>query len=94
MTLTKKILFLTSLTILGSILALAFNIFVVERILIPDPCYYHSHETNIIFDVFYDLSPDEGYHPFPTMFNFIFTMILGSVAGFIIALKTINYYKK
>ena len=65
----------------GTIFAFVFNFFILDKILIPDPCYYHSHDTNKVFDIFYDLNSGEGYHPFPTKFYFIFTATIGAVIG-------------
>jgi uncharacterized membrane protein YgaE (UPF0421/DUF939 family) len=71
-----------SLSILiGIVLAFVLNLYILENILIPDPCYYHSHNTNAVFDIFYDLPASEGYHPFPTIFNFIFTTVIGAMIG-------------
>jgi hypothetical protein len=49
--------------------------------LIPDPCYYHFHNTTWLFDLFYE-SKSDG-HPFPTIFNFIFTIVAGAIAGYL-----------
>ena len=65
----------------ATVLAYVLNFFVLERILIPDPCYYHARETNKIFDIFYDLPAFAGGHPFPTTFNFIFTLTIGAILG-------------
>jgi hypothetical protein len=86
----KRILFITGIIVVGSILACLLNFFVLQNILIPDPCYYHDHETNKVFDLFYTLSAGEGYHPFPTPFNFLFTLFVGGVSGFMLA-KKIRY---
>jgi hypothetical protein len=57
--------------------SLILNYAVFERLLIPDECYYHSHATNALFDIFYNTSSGSGGHPEPTIFNFIFTLIVG-----------------
>jgi hypothetical protein len=76
----KMILFGTG----GAITALIFNFGFLERILIPDPCYYHTNETTALFDMFYGLSASEGYHPFPTLFNFLFTLSIGIALGILL----------
>jgi hypothetical protein len=76
----KRIAIITLSTIAGLVLTFVFNFIILDSILIPDPCYYHSHETNKVFDIFYEL--DEGNHPFPTIFNFIFTLTTGAILGF------------
>lgn len=72
----------------GIVLAFVFNFLILDKILIPDPCYYHTHDTNKVFDMFYELTSGDGYHPFPTKFNFIFTATIGAILGL-----TISIYK-
>lgn len=79
---TAKQIALIILSALGGIvLAFVFNFLILDKILIPDPCYYHTHDTNKVFDIFYELTSDDGYHPFPTKFNFIFTATIGAIFG-------------
>jgi hypothetical protein len=68
-------------TVTGAITALMLNFLIIQNILIPDPCYYHSHETGKLFDIFYEMTAAEGYHPLPTRFNLIFTILLGALSG-------------
>lgn len=75
----KAIVILSALA--GTVLAFVFNFLILNKMLIPDPCYYHSHDTNKVFDIFYELTSGEGYHPFPTKFNFIFTATIGAIFG-------------
>lgn len=67
---------------IGSTMALALNYFFIEEIFIPDPCYYHSHSTSKLFDLFYSFPAYEGGHPVPSLFNLIFTALLGGIIGF------------
>lgn len=76
---TKRRLITTFLTIAGAIAMFMFNFFFLEHLIIPDPCYYHSHDAIFLFDWFYNLS--DGGHPFPTLFNLIFTLIIGALLG-------------
>lgn len=69
-------------TILGAIAAFIFNFFFLELFIIPDICYYHSHETNFIFDIFYSLPGWNGFHPVPTKYNFIITILIGGYIGY------------
>jgi len=69
-----RILKITGFVILGLVVMYVLNFFVLERIIIPDPCYYHSHDTNKVFDLFYELTAKEGYHPTPTRLNLILTL--------------------
>lgn len=76
----------------GFITALILNFGFLQRILIPDPCYYHTNETTPIFDLFYNLPASEGYHPFPTAFNFFLTAAVGIALGLL--LKTVIYERR
>jgi len=58
--------------------------FMIEGILIPDPCAYHGEKTTQFFDLFYKMTSDEGYHPSPTTFNYVLTITLGLLLGFFI----------
>ena len=65
----------------GSIGSLLFNYGILIHIIIPDPCYYHSHDTSAAFDLFYVMTAEDGYHPPPSLFNLLFTIISGAVIG-------------
>jgi len=58
--------------------------FMIEGILIPDPCAYHGEKTTQFFDLFYKMTSDEGYHPSPTTLNYVLTITLGLLLGFFI----------
>jgi hypothetical protein len=77
----KGVLLNSFCAIAGAILALFLNFGVIDRIVVPDPCYYHSHDTNWLFDLFYNITSAEGGHPSPSVFNFIFTITAGAAAG-------------
>ncbi|HRE75560.1 MAG TPA: hypothetical protein PK637_10535 [Flavobacteriales bacterium] len=74
----------------GIIFAFVFNYGIIEKILIPNPCYYHTHETNKVFDLFYGLHASEGFHPFPTLLNFTITGALGAVLGAALPICCLN----
>lgn len=71
---------------IGIIAAIILNYFFLEKLIIWDPCYYHNHDfkTSEIFNLFYKITPGEGYHPIPTRFNFILTITIGAIFGLII----------
>jgi len=71
-------------SIVGASLAFILNYFFIEQVIIPDPCKFHSADTNVLFDLFYDLPSVNGGHPFPTIFNILFTLIIGGLIGFYI----------
>jgi len=77
----KQIVTVILSALAGAVLAFVFNFLILDKILIPDPCYYHTHDTNKVFDIFYELTSGDGYHPFPTKFNFIFTATIGVIFG-------------
>jgi hypothetical protein len=88
---TVKQIALVILSSIGRIvLAFVFNFLIQYTIIIPDPCYYHTHDTSKMFDIFYELTSDNGYHPFPTMFNFIFTASIGAIIGLITSMNKIK----
>lgn len=88
---TAKQIALVILSALGGIvLAFVFNFLILDKILIPDPCYYHTHDTNKVFDIFYELTSSDGYHPFPTKFNFIFTATIGAILGLTISISKLK----
>ena len=86
----KQIIAIVLLSCMGALLTYLFNFFVLERIIIPDPCYYHSHDTNKIFDLFYDLTAKEGFHPTPSNLNTILTLGIGATVGAILGVKGNN----
>ena len=69
---------------LGTVAVFSLNYFVVEKLLIPDPCYYHNRETGILFKIFFDTPTFNGGHPFPTAVNFLVTLIVGLLTGWVI----------
>ena len=81
----KKKVFTALLITIGVIGTFVLNYYLLEKILIPDPCHYHTLETNILFDIFYDTPSFNGDHPFPTIFNLIFTLTVGALLGWTIA---------
>lgn len=74
----------------GALLAFLLNVCLLEKLLIPDPCYYHSHEGGRLFHWFYDLPATEGGHPVPTKLNMIITLLLGAIGGWLLARKRLK----
>lgn len=64
-----------------SIIAVIILNILLSIIIIPDECYYHTHGTNFVFDFFFDTSSASNGHPEPTLFNLIFTFVLGLYLG-------------
>lgn len=81
-------------TMTGIVIVFLFNYLLLEALIIPDPCYYHSHDTTKLFDLFYELTASEGFHPTPTMFNLVITLVIGAVTGLVIGLLLMNKGQK
>ena len=73
--------------IIGVVLTITLNYFIVQNIIIPDPCKYHNADTSKLFQLFYEQTSANGDHPEPTIFNFIFTSIIGGLLGIFAAKK-------
>ncbi len=73
------------------LIAFSINYLFLNNLIIGDSCEYDTtkKETNLIFNLFYIISSDTGYHPEPSNLNFLFTSILGGLFGYFISLKTI-----
>jgi hypothetical protein len=81
----RIILFYLFFILTGGILLFFLNFMVLDRYFVPDPCRYHSgiNKPPIFFKLFYTLERGgENGHPFPTTFNFAFTLLSGAFLGF------------
>lgn len=78
------------ITILSIIVIAFLNFGVIQSIIIPDPCLYHRKEITPTWELFYYLSAAEGYHPFPTLFNFSLTLIVGIIVGLILSKRILT----
>lgn len=70
--------------IFGVILAFILNHYFIYEIAVPDPCYYHVHETNFLIDLFYSTDSASNGHPEPNLFNLVLTVITGAFLGKIV----------
>ena len=80
-----KELFKRILFILLYVIIFFFLNFIAESIFIPDTCYYHMNDGNYFFNLFYDTPSWNGGHPYPSNFNFLFTIFLGIFFGVILS---------
>jgi len=71
-----KILLLTILLSLPWLVMVFFVNMFMQSVLLGDECQYHSGETSFLFDLFYDLPAYNGYHPWPSTFNYATTMVI------------------
>ena len=64
---------------------------IIENIIIGDPCKYDVDKikTGKLFDLFYTISSNTGYHPEPSTFNFYFTTILSLLIGICLSSRLI-----
>ncbi len=67
--------------ILFSIFATILNFAFIDKLVMPDPCYYHTKEMNLILNLFYSATSASGGHPEQNLFNLIFTIIFGGLIG-------------
>jgi hypothetical protein len=73
-----KALFLVA----GIVLLVLFNYFLLEDLIIQDPCAYHGENPSFIFNLFYDTSSSAANgHPIPTVINFAGTVFIGYFLG-------------
>ena len=69
------------------IISFLFNFIIIENIIIPDKQYYQTNDSNTIFDIFYTLTAENNFHPFPSQINLFTTLFLGIYIGYIIIKK-------
>lgn len=50
-------------------------------LLIPDICYYHTHEMNSFLNLFYSAGPASNGHPEPNILNFVLSLLVGGIIG-------------
>ena len=73
--------------IIGGFITSIFSFTILYDLLIPDICYYHSHEMNFIMSLFFSASSASNGHPEPNLTNFIVSFLTGSLIGFMIFKK-------
>jgi len=78
------------ISVWGCVMGLYFlNFFVLSPIIVGDPERYDTDgiKTGKLFNLFYEISSNTGYHPEPSVFNIYFTLFVGVVLGGWIAFK-------
>ena len=83
----KKWLFIT----IGGIVFHVFSFTWLYDFLIPDPCYYHSHEMNYFMGLFFSALSASNGHPEPNLVNFILSFLVGSLIGFVTFKKFVKH---
>jgi hypothetical protein len=73
--------------LISAFLAFAFNFGFISKQIIGDECKYDvdNVQPSKLFEVFYTISSETGYHPEPSNFNFAFTILIGLSFGFLVS---------
>jgi hypothetical protein len=89
LTKTTKLITLLILSIPGFIISYLLA-FLIESILIPDECYYETHNSNWMIELFYDFPGWNGFHPYPSNFQFALMSILGIYLSFLFCKRVLK----
>jgi hypothetical protein len=90
MSLTSKIIIVALLSIPGVIISYIL-FFILGGILIPDECYYHSNDPNWFINLMYDFPGWNGFHPYPSNFQFGLILLLGIYLAYLFSKKALKY---
>ena len=87
----KRILATVIILFLSFILAKLVNHNFIEKIIIDEKCEYdiENIKTGKLFDLFYTISSNTGYHPEPSLFNLLFTVFISLLIGIFISYRFI-----
>ena len=66
---------------LGGIIMSKISFTLIYDLLIPDVCYYHTHEMNSFMSLFYSSGPADNGHPTPNFTNFLVSFVFGGILG-------------
>jgi len=75
-------------SISGFVVAFFVGMFIIEEIVVGDPCQYHppiNKKTNFVFDLFFAAHGGSNSHPEATLLNLIVTLSLGVLLGIIVS---------
>lgn len=77
--------------VIGILVAFSINYGILDELIIKDACSYDISNSNnkFIFNLFYEISSNTGYHPEPSYFNFGITFFLGLFLGLFFAYRLI-----
>lgn len=70
----RKNIFTGLLLALPWLFGIYFVSLFLQMAILGDNC--HNDETSALFDLFYDMASSNGYHPFPSNFNFMVTVVI------------------
>lgn len=79
------------LIFVGVAIAYFLNYSILNNIVIGNEEAYDTQhiETGFIFNLFYTISSETGYHPEPSYFNFLLTTLVGVIVGGFMSYKFI-----
>jgi hypothetical protein len=79
----RKIIFSILIVALCLVIAFLVNFAIITPLVLGDLCRYDTGQitTGKLFDLFYDITSESGYHPEPSLYNIYLTGILGIVIG-------------
>ena len=85
----RKILFTSIILIASLIIVQVINHSIIEKVIFGDSCEHNTGtiKTDGIFNLFYTVSSNTGYHPEPSLFNFMFTTSVGLIMGVFFSYK-------
>lgn len=69
-----------------------FNLTIMTPFLLGDLHKYDTGDKEItpLFSLFFEISSNTGYVPEPSVFNFILTIVLGSIMGLFVGRKALH----
>jgi len=67
----------------GGIVMFLVSFTLIYALLIPDVCYYHTHEMNSFMSLFYSAGPADNGHPAPNLTNFLVSFVFGGIIGYV-----------
>jgi hypothetical protein len=78
---------------LGIFSCFVLNYNVVHPCILDNESNLDHWPDNAFLTMFYEVSSYTGYHPDPTLFNFLLTGMIGALLGFFIAYKILKKWK-
>jgi len=87
---TNKIILISLISIPGIIIIYVLA-FLLESLIIPDECYYETHNSNWFIDLFYDFPSWNGCHPYPSNFQLILIFISGIYISYFFCKKVFKF---
>jgi hypothetical protein len=75
--------------LISFLIAYLINYEFVENLIVGDECKYDTIgiKTTRLFNLFYEISSNTGYHPEPTKFNFYFTSGCSFFIGLVVSYR-------